>query len=347
MHLDDLFCVVLTFITAVLVCTVVSTESVSREKRELPLSYKCTPGVNCHKGDLISQSIADCKKSSILYTCNPINDYSLSSVVDLPDVSRHDVDCGAKTGLSIHCGAAGTDTRCVCDKAVDYKRPLETLFNQCRCQYWPATDDRMNQPSYCTQYDHGGTSNIHFYTCCNNCDDSDTSCRGNTYQGGGSTGAYCGDCGLNSPLGGGRITYRFNCVSCAQQRACETRCDKEFLGLTSSIPGLCPRWSGCFRGCCQEAERQAKRRKRQSQDNSILVEDFCGDFTCQSGEDHTNCPIDCCPVVNPSECSPNDCNPDCCLEPRCCIIGNNINVLHASCYLIYMLVLCSIVLLSL
>lgn len=300
-----------------------------RTRRELPLSYDCNPNQqgSCYKGDLISQSLADCNRDAAwynLYTCNPLNDLSLSSVVDLPDVDRHGVDCVADRSRPIICGASGTNTRCVCDKAVDYKRPKETVFHQCRCQYWPDVDIRQDLPSYCTQFDHGGTSGIHFYTCCNNCNESDTdsSCDGETYQGGGSGGArYCGNCGQNSQLGGGRITYRFNCVSCNQQRACERKCNDEFFGLTEITPGLCPRWSGCFRGCCVKAEQLANNRnrgKRQTQNTAIDVGDFCGDFICQRDENYKTCPADCCPLVNPTNCSTNSCNTDCCYHPKCC-----------------------------
>ena len=276
----------------------------------------CNQPGSCQKGDLVSTSVADCEKDSFIATCDPINNLILSSVVDVPYVDSTGVNCVPVNGLPIRCGSA--DTRCVCDKVVDWKQPLNTIFNRCRCQYWPAVDARMNQPSYCTQYDHGGRSGVHFFTCCNNCNDNDRQCMGVTYQGGGSTDAYCGQCGLSSPSGGGRITYRFNCDV---QEACKRRCNDEFLGLTEIIPGLCPRWSGCFRGCCLEAQHNGVRRKRQTNTPQIIGQ-FCGDLSCQSGEDGMNCPVDCCPVVNPSDCNPDTCNPDCCLEPHCCIVDS-------------------------
>ena len=293
-----------------------------RLERELPLSYNCDPRLtrSCYKGDLIATNIADCEREASsfnFYTCDPIDGftYTASSVVDVPDVSTHGVDCVAKSGRPIKCGAAGTDTRCVCDKAVDYKRPKETFLNQCRCQYWPLVDTRMNDPSYCTQFDHGGVSGIHFYTCCNSCNDADSSCNSNTYQGGASTDNYCSTCGRNSAQGGGRITYRFNCVSCDQQTICENTCNKNWL--SKNVPGLCPKWSGCFRGCCLKAQQNSIGKREIS---GSEVGEFCGDFVCQTGEDHSTCPTDCCPVYNPAECDPDSCNPDCCYEPRCCIL---------------------------
>ena len=235
-------------------------EIYTRKKRGLPLQTTCDPRQvgTCYKGDLVDSRVADCKKDSLFLTCNPVNDYRLSSVVDVPDVSKHGVNCEGDRNRPIVCGELGTDTRCVCDKAYDYNRPMATIANQCRCQYWPQVDPRKKKPSYCTQFDNGGKSGVHFYTCCNNCNDHlDTSCDGKDYQGGGSKGLkYCDTCGNNTDLGGGRETYSFNCVSCSQQRECEKTCDDKYKGLWAKIPGFCPKWSGCFRKCCIEAEER-------------------------------------------------------------------------------------------
>ena len=295
-----------------------------RNKRELPLSYNCDPRQygSCAKADLVSTSVADCKRSRWWQTCKPINDYALSSVVDIPDSSR--ASCNPVNGLPIRCGSE-YDTRCVCDKAVDYKRPKETLFNQCRCQYWPAVDSRKAEPSFCTQYDHGGVSGVHFFTCCNNCNDQDTSCSGLTYQGGGSSGNYCNQCGNRSTSDGlkGRPTYRYNCASCSQQLQCQNICNQKFI--STKVPGFCPYWSGCFRGCCRKA---AANRKRQTNDGIVDVGMFCGDRVCQTGEDGSNCPVDCCPNVNPDACRQNCSNPSCCLEPRCCMSTSSVTSNH-------------------
>ena len=106
-----------------------------------------------------------------------------------------------------------------------------------------------------------------------------------------------------------------NCVSCSQQAYCESTCSTSIGGyFTSTIPGLCWAWSACFRGCCAEASKG--RYKKDTEDNF----EFCGDFVCQEGEDHTSCPADCCPDYNPVNCTrpSNQCNPDCCLHPSCC-----------------------------
>lgn len=52
----------------------------------------------------------------------------------------------------------------------------------------------------------GGTSRIHDYICCNNCDQPNPTCDGRTYQGG-SDGDYCGKCGED--ISGGKQYYRY------------------------------------------------------------------------------------------------------------------------------------------
>ncbi len=279
------------------------------EKRELPLNHNCNPNAgNCNKADLISTNVADCKRShsSIFFrTCTPRNNLPWSSVVDVPVGS---VSCNPVEGLPIQCGTE--DTRCVCEKRIG--------FNHCRCQYWPAIDVRNESCSYCTQYDHGGVSSVHFFTCCDNSQEKEANCAGTTYQGGGSTGDYCDDDGLSSEEGGGRITYRFNCVNCAQQSACEDKCDEEWFGITNNVPGFCPKWAGCFRGCCVEADRKNGNIKQNiTNSNNTIDFEFCGDFVCQSDENVDNCPIDCCSEIRPS-CNSN-CTDLCCYEPGCCV----------------------------
>ena len=157
-----------------------------RHKRQYPLKLDCNvlstaESDRCYKGDLIYESIADCKKTSLIITCDPINKDALSTTVDVPDVNPYGVDCVPVSGRPVQCG--NQDTRCVCDAPVDFTSALQRpySFNHCRCQYWPNTDTRVSQPSVCKQYDHGGVSGVHFYACCNNCNDDDTSCDGDTY----------------------------------------------------------------------------------------------------------------------------------------------------------------------
>ena len=145
--------------------------AVARHKRQLPLNIHCdvqstAESRRCYKGDLIDDSIADCKKTRtfLSWTCDPINKDLFSTSVDVPDVSAHGVDCLPVSGKPVRCGDA--DTRCVCDAPVDVTSELQRPYfaNRCRCQYWPSNDIRESQPAVCRQYDHGGISGVIDYT---------------------------------------------------------------------------------------------------------------------------------------------------------------------------------------
>ena len=171
--------------------------------------------------------------------------------------------------------------------------------------------------SECNEYNRGGSTGFHYFTCCDNSNDLDQSCVGLTFQGGGSSNSYCGQKGLSNPLGGGNLLNTFDCVNCEVQRACESRCNTYWL--YTNFPGFCPNWAMCFKECCLSQVNERGKRQIDSMQ-------FCGDFTCQSGENSTNCPIDCCLVTNPTDCRLNSdtCNPGCCLEPQCCVtVGNS------------------------
>ena len=163
----------------------------------------------------------------------------------------------------------------------------------------------------CIQMNFGGETGVHSYTCCNNCDEPDSSCRGQTYQGGGSTGDYCNQCGIGT--GGGRSGSTFDCGSCNQQQQCQEKCNEKWY---STLPGGCPLWNWCFKACCLKSNSN---RKRQINNGTVDIGPFCGDGTCQPGEDRSSCPIDCCAVVNPSACGLKCNNPSCCQESGCCV----------------------------
>ena len=90
-------------------------------KRELPLSLDCDVGSNadwdkCYKGDLIRETVADCKRKASWYnvfTCDPVDKHAWSTSVNVPDVDRRGVDCQPKTGLPVTCGTPETQGACV------------------------------------------------------------------------------------------------------------------------------------------------------------------------------------------------------------------------------------------
>ena len=59
-----------------------------------------------------------------------------------------------------------------------------------------------------------------FNACCNNCNDPDTSCDGDTYQGGGTTDNICGTYACGDRILSEKHSlhkYTFNCGSCSRQ----------------------------------------------------------------------------------------------------------------------------------
>lgn len=200
------------------------------------------------------------------------------SWVVAPDVENR---CVPTEGKQIRRGDPGTNTRCVCS---DYKiKP-----NQCRCQYWTADTPGEHLPAFCTVYYLGGTSGVHQYACCNNCNDTTpNTCDGHTYQGG-STIKYCGPCG--KVTGGGLVKYLFNCGSCSNQAHCEDVCNKR----VGTLPGLCWKWVDCFKGCCVAMTDALSRISGHSAHALNMMEvEFCGDAQCTGSETPASCPGDC------------------------------------------------------
>ena len=104
-----------------------------RHKRQLPLNIHCdvqstAESRRCYKGDLIDVSIADCKKTQTFFSwmCDPINEDTFSTSVDVPDMSVHGVDCLLVNGKPVRCG--DLDTRCVCDAPVDVTSELQRPY---------------------------------------------------------------------------------------------------------------------------------------------------------------------------------------------------------------------------
>jgi hypothetical protein len=98
----------------------------------------------------------------------------------------------------------------------------------------------------CCDYQNGGTSGIHTYTCCN---PHFGTCATTSFQGGSTSGDYCDDDG--NPTGGG--TLWGSCYAmpsqcdesmCKGATACQTYCSG-FLRNRA----ICWSWTRCFRRC--------------------------------------------------------------------------------------------------
>lgn len=299
-------------------------------KRMLPDSQSCDPSKGtCFKGDFVDKSIADCKYEKALSTCTASGKTGgIISWVVAPDKNNR---CKPiESGKQFSCGAKGTNTRCVCS---DYK----IKFNECRCQYWTDDTPGSHDPAFCTAYYLAGSTQVHHYACCNNCNnDTSTSaaahqdlCDSHTYEGG-STAEYCDSCGVST--GGGLVKYYFNCGSCQTQTQCEAVCNHT-TGLR--LPGFCWKWVNCFKGCCvaamkamaekdhQRSRSELKKRYSEADYGVTTSMEFCGDGHCSESEDHLSCPADCCYLIN-KDCSnvPSECTSDCCQQDSCCLNKN-------------------------
>ena len=275
-------------------------------KRVLPINKNCDPNSGaCRKGDWIAENIADCEYDRSLFhpfSCDAQNDAWSSWTVDVAQDDR----CKPVSGKRFTCGAAGTNTRCVCS---DTNLAYNPGINTCQCQYWPNKDVGAHSPAFCTGYYTGGTSTVHHWACCNNCNDpTSNTCNSNTWQGG-SSGDYCGSCGQNT--GGGRVKYYFNCGSCDDQQACSSKCDSKGY----DFPGACWKWLDCFKGCCLASATQPRNKR----DVSDIT--FCGDDVCSGNETPDSCPGDCCYKMNSANCTSDvsKCTPECCHAPTCCL----------------------------
>ena len=190
-----------------------------------------------------------------------------------------------------------------------------TLLVLIAFQYFDASD----ASALCTKY-MGGMSTVlgfevHYFACCDNSQDADSSCTGMTWQGGSSE-SYCGSRGDNT-WPGADVKYRFICSGCSAQSYAASTCARW------DYPGICWKWLNCFENNCNS------NRKRQSQS------DFCGNSVCDSGESPDNCPLDCCGTVN-AMCADSGCTPECCSTATCCNdgnVGNGDTVLHHSQFL--------------
>ena len=161
--------------------------------------------------------------------------------------------------------------------------------------------------STCSEY-FGGQWYIHWYNCCDNCEDDDTYCDGYTWQGGSKV-QYCGSCGENAY--GGKFLKQYDCVNCYVQSNC-TQLVRKY-----NYPGLCWKWSMAFRGCCKKAAYSNIANGYEVTKETFT---FCGDHVCQDDENPRTCPLDCCHLIN-ANCTSSStrCVSTCCGESTCCL----------------------------
>ncbi|CAH1796399.1 unnamed protein product, partial [Owenia fusiformis] len=178
----------------------------------------------------------------------------------------------------------------------------------------------------------GGKTGLHFYTCCNNCDEPESKCKKDqiVYDGA-SRGKYCGPCGEDTAAGNATICNKeasktYKCGGCDGQLKVKSKCDDIWL---FQIPGLCWAWQICFNKLCKEVDGKINVNELYD-----IPDTFCGDSVCQSSETYESCPIDCCWKKNPKclwehdgweNCSSDEpcskCPQRCCNEPTCCDIS--------------------------
>jgi len=92
---------------------------------------------------------------------------------------------------------------------------------------------------HCVDFKLGGNPRLHFYTCCNNCNDNvDKSCDGTTYHSA-SPGNYCDSCGRDNARGNGALNKGFACGGCEGQAKIASKCIDGWKNKYKNIPGFC------------------------------------------------------------------------------------------------------------
>jgi hypothetical protein len=157
-------------------------------------------------------------------------------------------------------------------------------------------------PGQCATYRWGGISGLHWYACCNNCNQGVSTCDGVTYQSATST-AYCAKCGIDTKKGDGTSHATYPCGGCQGQERTRKKCLSNIRSVFQ-IPGLCWAFAKCFKSKCE----------------SVAQPETCFNLVCDAGETVDNCPTDCCGSKN-EKCDwskSTTCVPQCCNEHTCC-----------------------------
>ena len=180
------------------------------------------------------------------------------------------------------------------------------LYGSVRAHPFVQKTGDQAKPGQCLSFKWGGQTGIHWYSCCNNCNSSDTSCDGKTYHSA-SKGNYCNSCGVDNLKGDGLEVAGFHCGGCRGQNYIQSKC---ITGLRKvyNIPGFCWAFAMCFRDKCEEKFEKG-----------MALNDTSFDLQCTNGETVQDSPTDCCSTVN-AMCKWTDgrCPPPCCGEPTCC-----------------------------
>ncbi|XP_071098205.1 uncharacterized protein [Haliotis cracherodii] len=192
-------------------------------------------------------------------------------------------------------------------------------------------------PGQCLAFNRGGSSRLHYYACCNNINDTDSSCDGRTYHRA-SSASYCNSGGTDN--GHGVIVSSFACGGCTGQSNVANTC-KPSKWL--DIPGTCFLFTSCFEKHCKRLySHQGSGLNLQVVDPSSSMPESCYNGVCDDGETTDNCPADCCFKLNPSQCTwvNNDkCIPKFCDTPSCSANGGEGVFSTVSTYIIGIFVL--------
>ena len=191
---------------------------------------------------------------------------------------------------------------------------IVVMLSLCACLYGHRvarkTGDQAREGA-CQSFKWGGSSRLHFYACCNNCNGQDKSCDGKTYHSA-SRGVYCDKCGTDNGDGNGQPFHSFLCGGCTGQDNIQTKCLKGIRRIFN-IPGFCWVFSWCFKDKCKAEYPQDIGSQVTSSDDTSY------DLQCNNGETVKDSPVDCCQTVN-DQCKFVDgqCPPLCCSDPDCC-----------------------------
>ncbi|XP_067653655.1 uncharacterized protein [Haliotis asinina] len=161
----------------------------------------------------------------------------------------------------------------------------------------------------CSNFWWGGKSKVHFYTCCNNLNESRPYCDGRTYHRA-SNESYCKSGGFDGGDGEQHGSYR--CGGCDGQTRVAKQC-KAWPPL--DVVGTCWVFTKCFTDYCQKWY-QVNGLRLAVRDGPGMP-NTCYNGKCDAGETTDNCPLDCCYKKNKQCTWNNKCLLQFCATPSC------------------------------